>query len=114
MRLGLVVASCGLKSLIDSKSPVSATTIVNFFSCSSWLTLVFFSSATAVLIIDSPFCYLGAASCCLGLGPKRTPRSPDRQSKICCERQGSVDLKNKSSTTRALPGAKMQSPKLDL
>src|SRR6266699_980212 len=52
-RLGFVVASSGLKSLIDSKSAVSATTLVNFFSCSSWFSFVFFSSATAVLIIRS-------------------------------------------------------------
>src|SRR6266550_2967978 len=52
-RLGLVVASSGLKSLIDSKSAVSATTLVKFFSCSSWFSFVFFSSATAVLIIRS-------------------------------------------------------------
>src|SRR5439155_11494662 len=58
-RLGFVVASCGLNSFIDSKSAVSATTFVNFFSCSSWFSLVpvFFSSAIAVLIISSPPCY---------------------------------------------------------
>ena len=32
IRLGFVVASWGLKSLIDSKSPVSATTLVTFFN----------------------------------------------------------------------------------
>ncbi len=29
---GLVVASCGWYCLMDSKSPVSATMVVNFFS----------------------------------------------------------------------------------
>src|SRR5207248_9803188 len=54
-KLGFVVASCGLNCFIDSKSAVSATTLVNFFSCSSWFSFVsvFFSSATAVLIIMS-------------------------------------------------------------
>jgi hypothetical protein len=35
IRLGFVVASSGLNSRIDSKSPVSATTLVNFLSSSS-------------------------------------------------------------------------------
>src|SRR5438309_2018700 len=39
----------------------------------SWLSFVFFSSATAVLIRNPPF----------GLDPKRTPRLNDRQSKNC-------------------------------
>src|SRR5579883_3239612 len=34
---GFVVASCGANSLSESKSPVSATTLVNFFNWSSWL-----------------------------------------------------------------------------
>src|SRR5439155_24341820 len=33
---GFVVASCGVYALIDWKSPVSATTVVNCLSCSSW------------------------------------------------------------------------------
>ncbi len=33
---GFVVASCGRKSFIVSKSPVSATTVVYCLSCSSW------------------------------------------------------------------------------
>ncbi len=31
MRLGFVVASCGVKRFMASKSPVSATTVVSFF-----------------------------------------------------------------------------------
>jgi hypothetical protein len=37
MSEGLVVASCGWKACIRSKSPVSATTVVSFLSCSNWL-----------------------------------------------------------------------------
>ncbi len=37
---GLVVASCGVYALIDWKSPVSATTVVNCLSCSSWFMVV--------------------------------------------------------------------------
>src|SRR4051794_25608002 len=52
MSEGLVVASCGLNSRIDSKSPVSATTRVNFLSWSSWLVEVAVgASAMAVLIM---------------------------------------------------------------
>src|ERR1700749_4098354 len=47
---GLVVASCGLNSLIDSKSPVSATTLGNFLSCSSWLNFVEVGASTVALM----------------------------------------------------------------
>src|SRR5262245_44617970 len=37
MSEGLVVASCGAYCFSVPKSPVSATTVVKFLSCSSWL-----------------------------------------------------------------------------
>src|SRR5258708_6112968 len=82
MRLGFVVASRGWNSLIDSKSPVSATTTVNFFNCSSLLGFVsVFVSAAMLILMGLVSSFPATVSCTRWLREKVTAEPRERQRK---------------------------------